>query len=236
MRIFGLPQSMINELITVGPNFTERRVNKVLIAAGDEGGAMSVVHMGTINMAIADMNQAPDIALEIQSLSGLVEALRPVNARSYKGAADAGDIMQDLANDMGVAFERNGVSVILQNPYFPGTALEQVRSCAEAARIDYELDRGTLAIWNWSGSRKTDSPVRIAADTGMVGYPNFTSQGVAVRTLFHPDLVRGKNIQIDSSLTPANGIWTIYALRHALDSEVPNGQWFTDIMCQRAFQ
>lgn len=197
---------------------------------------MSVVHIGDVQTAFADFNAAPEVAFEGVSMPSLFAAIKPVGARSYKGAADAGDIMADLASDMGVAFERNGVSVILQNPYFPGTAWAQVQRCADAARINYSLDRGVLAIWNRNGSRTPEKVIRIAADTGMVGYPTFNSEGIAVRTLFNPDVTLGSVVDVDTSVSVAKGQWIAYGVFHTLESETPNGQWFTDVMCKRGYQ
>jgi len=235
MRIFGMPLDRMNQLTCIGTVQQEIRKAQVLIAAGDEGGPMSVVHMGTILTAFAEMNSAPEVAFDVTSQTGLFEAVKPVNARSYKGAADAADIMKDLAGDMGVAFENNGVSVILQNPYFPGCSLAQVQRCANAARIDYSLDRGTLAIWPRTGARKLSGDIRVAKDTGMVGYPTFSSQGIMVRTLFNPDVVLGASISVETDLTPAKGRWKVVGLAHTLESEVPNGAWFTDMYCNRDF-
>lgn len=234
-RIFGLPLTMMNQLTRIGPITGEYRVNNVLIAAGDDGGAMSVVHSGTIYTAYANFNAAPEVVFEVISRAGLVEAIRPVSARSYKGATDAADVMSDLAASMNVAFERNGVSVILQNPYFPGTAWEQVKACAAAAGIDFTLDRGVLAIWTRGSSRDANAPVRVAADTGMVGYPAFNSQGIVVRSLFNPDIVLGRKIEVDTELTVAKGRWNVYSVFHTLEAETPNGQWFTDMHCNRDF-
>ncbi|MEF3068049.1 baseplate hub protein [Pandoraea apista] len=232
-RIFGLPLEMINQLTRVGWRPGAFKENRVMIAAGDEGGAMSVVHMGSIETAFANFNAAPDVALEVMSMSGLVEAMRPVAARSYVGPTDAGDIMADLAKDMGVAFERNGVSVILQNPYLPGTAWAQVERCANAARINYSLDRGILSIWNRNGARQASKAIRIAPDTGMVGYPTFNGNGISVRNLFNPDVVLGSEVEVDTEITVAKGKWVAHSVYHTLESETPNGQWFTDVLCHR---
>ena len=232
-RIFGLPLVMINQLTRIGTNTTEFRVNGVQISAGDEGGAMSVVHEGTILTAYADLNSAPEVAFEVISRAGVTEAMRPVAARSYKGATDAGDVMADLAKTMGVGFERNGVSVILQNPYFPGTAWTQLQACAQAAGIEYTLDRGLLAIWKRGKARDVSKVIRVAPDTGMVGYPTFNAKGIAVRTLFNPDVGLGKTIEVDTEITPAAGKWNVAAAFHTLESETPNGAWFTDVLCNR---
>lgn len=235
LRIFGMPLEMMNRLTRIGTVQNQYRVNSLLVAAGDEGGALSTVHMGTIETAYPAMNSAPEVAFEVISRAGLIEAIRPVGARSYKGATDAASVMSDLAASMSVSFKNNGVSVILQNPYFPGTAWEQVKACAAAARIDFSLDRGVLAIWPRGGSRGGSTPIRVAADTGMVGYPIYNSKGVVIRTLFNPDVVLGSDIEVESELTPANGKWHVYSTSHSLESETPNGQWFTDLLCNRDF-
>lgn len=235
MRIFGMPLERMNQLTCIGTVQQQIRNTRIMIAAGDEGGAMSVVHMGTILTSFAAMNAAPEVAFDVTSQSGLIEAVRPVAARSYKGAADAANVMNDLADAMGVSFENNGVSVILQNPYFPGCALAQVQRCANAARIDYSLDRGTLAIWPRNGFRKLGGDIQVSARTGMVGYPTFSSQGVMVRTLFNPDVVLGAVINIETDLMPAAGRWKVFGLAHTLESETPNGAWFTDMYCNRDF-
>ena len=48
--------------------------------------------------------------------------------------------MADLAKIMGLAFENNGVDARLSKPYFDGTALTQVRTCAQAAGITTRLE------------------------------------------------------------------------------------------------
>ena len=37
-------------------------------------------------------------------------------------------------------------------------------------------------------------------------------------------------IQIDSIIKPASGIWRVSKLSHSLEAQVPNGDWFTDIV------
>jgi hypothetical protein len=177
--------------------------------------------------------------LNIISNAGLVEAMKPVGASSYKGVADAANIMADLAKLMGATFENNGVSVMLNNQYLPGTAWQQVQECAAAARIDYTYEKGLLAIWPRNGARKANQPIRIAKDTGMVGYPTLGSNGIALRTLFNADIDNGKVVQVFSDIPQAEnrtlggapGLWKVNAVFHTLESETPNGQWFTDIQC-----
>lgn len=229
LRIFGQPLERMNQLTTIGPiNSAIMFNNSVLVAAGDDN-SMQTVYSGTIWEAWAEFQGVPEVPLNIVGLGGLAASLKPVGALSYNGAADVATIMQTLAETMGLAFENNGVSVQLSNPYFPGTALAQVRACARAADIYYAIDRGTLAIWPKNGARQGDA-VLISPETGMVGYPSFASNGLTLTTLFNPAIKPGGVVQVDSSLQVARGQWTVLQVQHSLQSETPNGQWFTQIL------
>ncbi|WP_322082895.1 baseplate hub protein [Burkholderia sp. BCC1972] len=230
VRVSGLPLSMINRLTTIGPINTAFRNNKLQLAAGDDENGMHVVYSGTIGEAHGDFQGMPDVALNILGWAGLYDSVKPVGALSYVGSVDAATIMQELADTMGLAFENNGVQVQLSNPYFPGTALAQVRACARAADINYLIDRDTLAIWPLAGARATAGELPlISPRTGMRGYPMFSSKGISLVTEFNPDIKCGSQVKVESSLDAANGIWNVFELSHALESETPDGQWFTQL-------
>lgn len=232
LRIFGMPLGMINQLTTIGPIMQQRRNNRITLTAGEEGGAMSTVYEGTIDSAFGDFNGAPEVVFNVVALAAAFESVKAVPAQSHAGGVDAADIMADLAKTMGFAFENNGVSVILQDRTFDGTAMTQVKECAQAAQISYTVDRGKLAIWPRTSYRAGD-PIKVSPATGMVGYPSFSSQGIVLTTLFNPDIQLGRRVEVSSDLTVACGLWNVFSVAHILESETPNGQWFTQVACYR---
>lgn len=233
LRVFGLPLEMMNRLTSVGPIAAKMRLqNRLVVAAGNLGERPTTIFDGMIESAWAEFAAAPDVVLNVSGLSGLKDALQPTPPLSFQGTADVADIMGGLATTMGYYFENNGVSVQLSNPYFPGTPLEQVRSCARAADISYTIDNGTLAIWPRKGFRRGEPPV-ISSATGLVGYPAFTASGVSLVTIFAPNVKQGGRIRLESQLTPANGEWNVLAVTYNLECETPGGQWFTHIECGR---
>jgi hypothetical protein len=229
LKVFGLPQDMMNQLTSIGFINSGMRNNSIIVAAGDDGSALTTVFSGTIWQAWADYDQIPEVCLNVTANGGGLASLKPVGALSFRGTADVASIMQGIAQTMGLGFENNGVNVKLQNPYFPGTALAQMRACARAANIYAQIDRGVLAIWPKSGYRGSDVPI-ISAETGMIGYPKFSSSGIQVATLFNPALKNGGRAQVQSSITAACGIWTTVQVAHSLDSETPNGHWFSTFL------
>ncbi|MGN3961820.1 baseplate hub protein [Burkholderia gladioli] len=236
VRIYGLSLSMMNQLTSVGLiNASVRMNNTILVAAGDDEDGLASIYDGSIKESWGQFEGMPDVALNVIGVAGGAAALKPAAASSFTGPADVATIMQGFAQAMDVQFENNGVNVQLSNPYFPGTTLMQVKACARAADIYYTLDRGTLAIWPRTGARSTpDIPV-ISPATGMVGYPTLSSNAIQATTEFNHSIIPGGYVRIQSSLTPAAGVWYVSEVIHTLESETPNGQWFTRITARPTY-
>jgi len=234
-RVYGLDQSIANSISTLGKVLTAGRNNLVSVSAGDDQSGMSVVFLGTIDTAWSDYTGAPDAAVVIRAHTGLFDALRPLPAVSFQGSADVATIMSGIAQQMGYTFENSGVSVQLSNPYFPGTGRDQAYAAARAADINIAMDDQpggtlTLAIWPKDGARGGVAPL-VSPDTGMVNYPTWVENGVIVKTLYNPSLMAGGKVNIKSAIPNANGTWQIFNLRHDLESEIPEGEWFTTASC-----
>lgn len=252
MKVYGLTLSQLNDLSILGKPIIDVRRNIVTVTAGDDETGMATVFTGTIYEAWPDMAAAPDVYLHITAHSALLDAARPVPPSSYPGPTDVAVIMAGLAQQMGCSFVNSGVSVILHNPYYPGTAWAQMQAAAAAAHIYAVIDdlspsqapnssgdggdNGTgqaggrvLAIWPMDGSRGGAIPL-ISKDTGMVGYPTCTPNGIVVTTLYNPSITFGGNFEVQSILKVANGTWTVFNVTHELEAEVlENGAWFTHV-------
>lgn len=228
LRIYGISLSLMNQLSFLGKIPLATRNNTVTVSAGDDINGMSVVYVGNINAAYADMQGAPDVVFVVQASAGLFEAINPIKPNSYQGSASVSVIMAGLANQMGKVFEDNGVNVKLSNPYFPGTARAQAEACARAADINWIIDNNTLAIWPKDGSRGSAIPL-VSPDTGLVGYPTYTGNGIGFICRYNPSIGFGAMVEVKSSLTPACGKWVVYYLAYELESETNGGVWFTRV-------
>lgn len=139
-------------------------------------------------------------------------------------------IMSGLAASAGFNFENNGVSgIVLHDPYFPGTAYDQIRRCAEAAGIAWSVDDGVLVICPPDGNR--GGVVSITPANGMVGYPSTFRGGIALTCLYNGLIKMLGVVDVTTSNTPAQGKWMVNQISHALESETPDGAWFTSIQC-----
>ncbi len=234
VRIRGLTEAHMNALSTLGMLPSEQRLNTIVIQAGDDTSGMFQVYSGVVQKGWVDHSADPDTVFYVVGNSGAFAAVNPAKPSSFTGDTDVAQVMSGLAAAMKLRLENNGVSVILPHPYFPGTLLQQVQRAAEAANINWIIDNGILAIWPLGNSRTSSGPAPlISPQTGMIGYPAYTSTGVAVRALFSPSIRVGELIQVQSSLTPACGQWVAMLIKYTLESEMPSGAWFQEMLCVR---
>lgn len=230
LAIYGVSLSTMNDLATLGMVIQFIPRNTLIVEAGDLGGSMSKIFEGTILNAWMDAAASPDVSLRVDALAGADAATRPVPPSSFQGTADVATVMQNLASQMGVDFENNGVTEKLSNCYFPGTLKEQAYACANHAGIGVDLSNGKLSIWKRNGDRGSSNVVLSPKDGTLIGYPAFIAQGIILKTLFNKDIQFMKTLKVkDSQLTAANGEWRVTNIAHSLAAQMPHGSWYSTL-------
>ena len=226
INIFGMNLSDMNEIASIGQFAYASNLNTVSVLAGDNENGTALVFQGNLQAAAIDAEDSPNISFYMTAAGGYALKMTPVPPASFGGAASVATIMANIAKSAGYAFENNGVTTVLSNPYFPGTAGQQIEACRRAANINAVLDvkttPNTLAIWPKFGNRGGDA-TPVNAQTGMIGYPRYTNWGIDVDMLFNPNLVYGGQVSVTSILPSANGTFNIYALNHRIESITKNG-------------
>jgi hypothetical protein len=237
ISIYGMSESDMNTVASLGQLLYGNNLNQVSILAGDAEAGMSLVFQGTLQTAFVNTSASPRVSFDMTATTGHGLAMNPIPPASFGGAASVATIMANFAEVGGLAFENNGVATILSNPYFPGTLFTQIKSCARAANINFAIDPvkggfngGTLAIWPKYGFRG-GAATPINPQTGMIGYPRYTAPGIDVDMLFNPTLLFAGQLNVTSSLQPACGIWNIYSMSHNIESITPGGDWMTTVQC-----
>ena len=224
LAIYGLPLPLMNQLTTFGTNYLQQLKNGVTVSAGDASGGMAIVFQGNIFQAWVDGQSMPSVCLRVVATPGSFYNVKPQTPLSYSGATKASTVAQAIAGYMGLTLEDNGVNTVLSSPYYASDAISMIADLAEHAGFDWTIDKTVLAITPKGKARKGDA-VTLSPETGMIGYPMFVSNTVVVRSLFNPNIEYQKLVNVQSSLTPANGSWKVIKLESHLESKVPHGKW-----------
>lgn len=229
IAIFGLPLSLMNQLSTVGTQLNQQDKNSISVMAGDAETGMHLVFTGLIHNAYVDAANMPQVCFRVFATpAGGYWAVKPTQPTSKSGPQPVAQMLQQLAQQMGLQFENNGVNTKLTNPYYPGSAWTQATRMARHANIEMVVDRGTMAIMP-AGQPRQGGAVLISPQTGMVAYPGFREAAVVVKTLFNPAVKVNGLIQVQSDITPACGTWKVFHMVYELESKMPHGRWFQTI-------
>jgi hypothetical protein len=201
---------------------------------------MSLAFAGVIMDAWPDFSQVPEVSLNVTAFTGLLAQMKPIAPSSYPGATDVAVIMKDLAGKMGYTLENNGVSVILSNPYLPGTARMQALAAADAADIFvvFDDDNGIMAILPKTGARNGTAPTLDPTNGTLIGYPSYVGPGrIGLRCLYNPAIRYMASVNVQNSVVGgANGKWVVFNLSHNLESQIPDGAWFSEIVGNNLIQ
>lgn len=242
LRIYGMEPNDAAKLSTLG--LTEGSFQRTLmtIYAGDDANGMSQIFNGAIYGAFVDYNAMPNVGIEIMASATAQLQHAPIAATSFRGATNVATLLSAIANQAGLQFVNAGVQATLANHAIAGSAERQIAEICQAAMVNYDLRNNTLTIWPMGGSRD-DVVIQVGSTTGMVGYPQYTAQGIDVQTEFNPDALLGRQVTVSSSipkpgpnapinaagiLAPgASGTFWIFDVFHDLSSEVAEGPWFT---------
>lgn len=231
VRVYGINKDVMDRLTVINYLNLDYMRNVLRVEATDNNGQFSTIFLGEIIQSFPEYAGAPDVPFVAEARSGIVASLAPAKAVSYPGAQKVSVMMEQLAKELNLTLENNGVESTLTDQYLGGTALQKVQSIAAAARIQYwySPSEGILAIAPMGTPRRGDAIV-YNIDSGLVGWPTRLHQGIAFTALFLPHVFHGGRIEMQSSVPACNGEWYVISMSHRLDSVTQGGAWFTDFV------
>ena len=228
VEILGLSLDKMAQLTTLAWRPLNRRWNAMEIQAGDSETGLSVVFQGEITTAYADLNGGK-AALHIEAMSSSYQVLRPDPQLAITSAQPAEDALKMLAEKANLRFENDGVQATLQNVVLTGDPIAKMRQIADQVGADLIIDDGDAVLIPRGKPRTASGSMPlVSVDTGMIGYPTFSSQGINCACYFRPDLRMGSTVRVESIVPSATGTWKIVQLSHELSANNPGSNaWKT---------
>lgn len=255
LRIEGMLPSMMNQLSVMQSGYVLQGQNTVMVQAGDATNGMSTVFQGAVVLAFVDYANAPNVAFHVEANSMGIPQMQPIAVTSYPSGASVADICQAIATKLQIGFQNNGVTQTLAGGlYFHGTGAQQLDSVSQASKITYNIALNILNIYPPGIVQSTTaSTFTISSGDGLVSYPSYNQSGVELTVIFNPQIGFWSTINLESLYPPeawlngnsvvtsttsgvkpsAEGIWIVMKVQHDLESETPDGPWFTDIIAAR---
>lgn len=214
VKITNLDEATRNYLLTETSPFNKNKRRKLLtVEAGRVSTGYSLVFAGDITNAVG--GQPPDITVTIKAATGDY-AKGVIIASSQPGTAPLENIARRVAQDLGVSLRFEATPKQIANYTFTGGAAKQVDHLGKMGRVNAYVDDSALVVKDFNAPLLNRTR-EVNLDSGMIGVPEFTEQGVKVKMLFDNRTVLGGGVNIRSKLNPAaDGLYTIYKLSFEL--------------------
>lgn len=216
VKITNLDKATRDYLLTETSPFNKNKKRKrLMVEAGRLSTGYSLVFAGDITNAVGA--QPPDITLTLKAATG-DHAKGDIIATSQPGVTPLRNIAARVAQDLGLSLVFEAKPKQISNYSFTGSKVKQVEQLGAMGRVNAYVDDTTLVVKDFNAplAKRTRE---LNLDTGMIGIPEFTEQGVKVKMLFDNQTVLGGGINITSQLNPAvNGLYTVFKLGFELAS------------------
>lgn len=230
VEMYNLSMDAMRDMTTLSFRPLQTKKNLIVIFAGDETNGMSQCFAGEIDTAYADFSGAPTIKMHIEAAAGSYPSLKASPPIAVKGAQSAASLIEQFAKESGYSFLNNGVTASVKNAVLNGSPIQKARTVAGMVGCELIVDDNVVKIQPYDKGLDEGNAVLMSKDSGMLGYPTFTSEGISLKCLYNPDLQLGGMIEVDTVVPGAKGSWKITKLSHSLVANaVSAGDWFSSI-------
>lgn len=231
IEIRGMRYEDMEQLSTLAFKPLFNAHNLVQVYAGDEENGLSLAFSGEITQASADFNGAPDITFKIDAMTGYFGNTTPSGPTAIKGNQAASTFIEQQAKKCGYSFRNDGVTENLQNAVLNGSPIAQARAAARQINAELIIDDNVVILSPRGGKKDTEkNAVLLNKDSGMIGYPTITNEGLQLKSLYNPAYQLGSLVKVESIVPHASGIWRIIKLTHDLAAFDPSGgPWFSEM-------
>lgn len=181
----------------------------VTIKAGRQSYGTAVIYSG--NIISASLSQPPDITITLKCLTGNFLKTN-IFASQQAGSARFSQIAAQIAQQNNLVLNNQATDKNISNYNFTGSGLDQVKLINSFGGINAFVDGNTLVIKDALIPLRGTTRI-LNADSGLIGIPEFTEQGLRATYLLDNKTVIGGGLQISSNIYPAiNGHYVIYKL------------------------
>lgn len=247
IRVYNLEQQTA---IKIRSEFTQ-----VVMQAGYEGN-FGQIFRGNIKQVIIGRESATDTFVDIIAGDGdLWYNFAIVNATLAKGATQGDQVTACLKSGAALGVGAGGNSALFATPKLPrgktmfGNSRSYMRDAAQTTQNSWSIQDEQIVFVPLKTYLPGTAP-QINANTGMIGTPEQTNEGVNVKCLINPKIPVSGRIQLDNStiqririnltLTPgsatntaaplaSNGVYFVLAIEHCGDTR--GIDWYTKLIC-----
>ncbi len=220
VKITNLSKDVRDYILTETSPFLKSKTPKqITIEAGRESYGYTPIYIGDI--VSATISQPPDIMVTIKA-GTKNSAKGKVVSKSHSGKTSIKTIAKGMAKDLNLTPIIQVKDKTISNFHFTGANTKQVEAMQNLGGVDAYIDDNHLVV-KTANVPLSGQSITLNLDSGMIGIPEITEQGIKVKFLFLPNVTLGGALAVESVMNPAaNGTYCIYKLAFDLSNRDTN--------------
>lgn len=181
----------------------EKEFTRVVLQCGYEGN-FGIIFDGQIKQVRRGRESTTDTFVDITAADGDSAYNFAITAVTLAAGSTPEDHLSELLKDMAVyGIGKGYVPDLPGNPLPRGKVMfgmtrDELRKVAENASTNWSIQDGKFTMVPLTGYIPGEAPV-ITAQTGLIGLPEQTQNGIKLKTLLNPNLKIGQAIKLDNS-------------------------------------
>ncbi len=254
IRIYNLSDATVKSV--------QGEYTRVILNAGYQNGNYGVIFDGTIKQFRRGRENATDTYLDILASHGDIPYnFSVINSTLAASATSASNILNTVGSGMGLPINNQLTStggVLPRGKVLWGMGRDIMRQATRNQGATWSIQNGVVQVIPLTGYLPTEAVV-LTSNTGMIGLPEQTDEGIKVRSLLNPKLDIGGTVQIDNASInqtfaqgqnalsvgqlPYNqyagvqfladvsndGLYRLYVVEHTGDTR--GQEWYSDLIC-----
>ena len=232
VEIYGVPIATMNQIARLwGETLTPQSTDTLQINVWN-GSTFIPFFQGVIAWSAVNPSRMPQVFLDIEANAGMALTLNPASPYSTPGGVTLQSALETIAASAGFQVDYAPTAPTYQLPAtrVTGAPLEQIGAL---------MAHYPALTWNTSLQRLQvrtalapidSNQVDISVDTGLQGYPVYSTSGLQLATVFNPLITPGAALNVMSEFDFVNRtLWVAAVLAHVLEPNMPGGQWTTQL-------
>lgn len=236
VMIWGVPLASMNRIARLWAEpLTPQVTDRVEIGVWD-GQDFVPIFDGLMMWSTIDASAMPDVKLVIEANSATQLAAVPVTPYSNPGPIALRDVLTSVAALGGMPLDYSDAigEILMTDVRARGTPLDQVTSIMSGYKsLVWYVNLQRLVVLANDAPIGADS-IRVAPDTGLIGWPAYSSSALQVSMLLNPKVRPGVTLEVISDFAFVTRTrWLAQVIRHEIDVNLPGGRWATSVACAR---
>jgi hypothetical protein len=232
IEIFGAKLADMNQIARLWlESMTPQNTDTVAIDVWD-GKTFVPFFQGVITWSAVDASGIPHVKLVVDANAAMPLMNTPVSPYANPGPVILSDVLISLAQQAGFSVDYAASAPVysLSDIRLTGSPLQQIGALMRHfPDLTWFVNLQRVVVRQANAPFEADA-IRVAVDTGMQFAPVYSTSGLQISTIFNPRIRPGVALDVQTDFDFVNRTqWVAAVLAHALEPNVPGGQWTTSL-------